>query len=184
MNVQDTHVLLVDYQQQVLDKFDHIFCQHGAITHYCHDRLDAMAKLWELVREGICPRAIVTNWILQDERARQFYKAIEREVDMTSHSLLLNAVKMDPQYRTILICYTEDPKEATATLNASGLLDRVVVVNMHNTTIEELAQILMRDERTKIVEYFRQEVQTDTFKRAMAETPPASGAVETRHHSR
>ena len=178
MNVQDTHVLLVDYQQHTLNKFDHIFLQHGAITHHCHDRIDAMGKLWELVKEGITPRAIVTNWILQDERARAFYKAIKREVDMTSHNLLKNAIKMDPQYKTILICYTEDPKEATVTLNASGLLDRVVVVNMNNTTVEELAQILMRDERIKIVEYFRQEVQTDTFKRAMVETLPISGAIE------
>lgn len=175
MMFEGTHVLLVDYRPQVLDEFDHIFSQHGAIIHRCCDRLDAIGKLWELVNKGIRPRAIITNWLLQDEDAREFYKMIQREVDLTAHNLLKNAVIMDPDRQTILICYTRDPKEATATLGAENLLDSVVVVDRNETTIEELATILMRDERTRIVEYFKSEIQTDQFRREIENAVPASG---------
>lgn len=175
MKFQGTHVLLVDYQLDVLNKFESVFSQHGTITHHCHDRIDAHGKLWELVNKGITPRAIITNWILQDDKAREFYRAIGREVDHTSFNLLRNAITIDPENKTILVCYTKDPQEATSTLSSSGLLDRVVVVNRNNTTIETLAAILMRDERTRIVQYFREEVQTDSFRREMAKSEKISG---------
>lgn len=179
MQFRDTHVLLVDYNERTRDKFDHLFSQSGAIAHPCSDRIDAIGKLWELVNKGISPRAIITNWILEDEAAREFYQKIKREVDMTSANLLKNAKVMDEEKaeenRTILICYTDKPKEATIALAKLELLDTVIVVNMQNTTIEELVQILMRDERTKIVEYFREEVKTDSFTREINESQPISG---------
>jgi len=168
VQVRNTHILLVDYRPNLLDLFARLFDAQGAITHRCVDRMDAIGKLWELIDKGIHPRALLTNWVLDDPEARKFYHLIGREVDHTSLGLLRNATIMDPEGHTVLVCYTDDPTEAIPNLSAERLIDKVALVNSHQHRPEEIVKILLRDERTRILNYFQEEAKTDSYRKAMS----------------
>lgn len=178
MQFADTHVLIVDYRQDILDQLSQRFSENRAIAHQCHDRIEAHGKLWELVNKGVTPRAILTNWLLQDDKARAFYAAIGREVDHTSLNLLHNAVNIDREDQTIIVCYSKDHLETTSAVETAGILDKVVIVNQNTTTIEEMVRILMRDERTRIIKHFKEESKTDAFRRKLKEKKKLSGVAE------
>lgn len=151
MDFAATHVLLVDYDQGNRRRLIEAFDDEQATIHECRSRWEAAGMLMDLLREGILPRGVLANWLLDDPQRRAFYREVGREVDHTSMSLFRDAAAADRENRTIMVCYTHLYEEALSELTAEQLDTKVAVANLGTMDLGMVAKMLMQDERTRIV---------------------------------
>lgn len=156
MNLSNSHALVVDYREDILKQFKNCLENKNISTHIFTNRLDALSRLWEMVDKKVYPRAIITNWLLNDPEAREFYSLIHREVDHTSLNLVKNAAKMDIDNKTIIICYTDRPGETQKQLAHLDLLDQIAVLDSDEHSVDDVVRILLRDERSRILDEYAQ----------------------------
>jgi hypothetical protein len=159
MTDQRTHVLIVDYCEERRKELRGLLLRERVVCHEAGNRMEAIGRLWELASLGVIPRAVITNWLLDEPKAREFFSLIGREIDHTSLNFIKNVMKIDlaneAANKTITICYAETDEladEAVSELAGEGLTDQVAV-----TTYDPLegfypvVGLLMSDERTKII---------------------------------
>lgn len=182
MQFSNTHVLIVDYDEGRRDTLCSLFDDHAAQIHPAKGKAEALGILWQLASNGIVPRAIMANWLMDDPQAREFFSLVGREIDHTCLDLLKNAIKIDESIsdaETIMICYTDEKMmgEALLELQAEHLNHRVALACL-NDGLQELADSLFRDERTRIMKRLAQDIETksdfDFFASAVVEPVHAS----------
>ena len=140
------HVILADYDTDRRDLVAEGMLSPDILVHKCSDRIEALGKYWMLYAEGILPRAVVANWLMDTHESRSFFSAVGREVDHTSLALFVNVAKLDPH--GILVCYTDDMAETVTELEHSEVADKVQVVRMEDAT-QEVVKLLRLDERSR-----------------------------------
>ena len=141
------HVILADYDPTRREQVALGMEGPDILVHKCVDRIEALGKYWMLYSEGILPRAVVANWLMDTPESRSFFSAVGREVDHTSMSLFTNVSRLDPD--GILVCYTEDMPETVTELEHSAVADKVQVVRAEDAP-QEVARLLRLDERSKL----------------------------------
>lgn len=165
MSDHPVHILVVDYDDRRRNTIQQLFSGRQIIFHEAKNRTEGLGRLWELAAEGITPRAVLSSWLLDEPKARDFFRLIGREIDHTCLSLLTNILKIDTANttpnKTILVCYTstfDQAAEAMGELAAEGIAERVALAS-YDTEFgySQIIPLVFLDERTKAIQLINSE---------------------------
>lgn len=138
--LNDTHVLVVDPQDDLRDELAHQFEYLGATVHRAASQMAAVGMYYNLFRAQKCPRMVVSDWWLTPLGSPEhaFYRRVGRaDRDGSCQLLALNATELDPT--CLFVCYTDTPGIAEEKLAVYRTpLNTVEVVDRQHTTVIQL----------------------------------------------
>jgi hypothetical protein len=120
--LDDTHILILMDDPLIRKSMIDLFQSMGAKVHVTENQVSGIGMYWRLFREGIRPRAVVTNWrfVKTNSTDFEFLKMIGREeIDGTSLDFLRNIADLDES--AFLTIYTENPDESESVLIKWGI---------------------------------------------------------------
>lgn len=138
--LNDTHVLVVDSQEDLREELARQFQVLGAMVHRAASQMQAVGMYYNLFRAQKCPRMIVSDWWLTPlgSPEHEFYRRVGRaDRDGSCQLLALNATELDPT--CLFVCYTDTPGVAEEHLaRYRSPLNTVEVVDRQHASVQQL----------------------------------------------
>lgn len=123
-DLRDIHILVVDSDDDDIAILTGFLKSHGAICHVVKNRTEAMGRYVTLFTEKIVPRAIITDWFINQPQSGEynFYETINRPEANTSKRLIERFKIIDPEVDIIVYTSYVDkvPKEIEAGIVRKG----------------------------------------------------------------
>ena len=139
-DLKDIHILIVDSDDNDITILTEFLKSYGAICHVVKNRTEAMGRYVTLFTDKIVPRAIVTDWYINQPQSGEynFYETINRPEANTSKRLIERFKIIDPEVD--IVVYTsyvdEVPKEVEANVVRKGdSLSQIVSILTSSQTI-------------------------------------------------
>lgn len=139
-----THILVIDDDQAVRKDLREALEGLGAAVHEASGRTEALGKIVEMSTKDQCPRAIVTDWVLNppDSKEHRFYRLLGRNASNTSLSLIRNIRRIDRTIPIIVWSYWNESLPADV-VKVFGL--QPVDKHCHGS-LETVLHLLRKDE--------------------------------------